>query len=181
MIMSRAFVDESSSDSRDEDAPEFKNPLPAGERNYITQEGAVKLTAELHLLEAGERPKLTAEILHLGNDPTNADSLATVRRKLSRLDRRIEYLSRMASLAEVVERPASGFEQVRFGARVTVQDRRGALSSFRIVGVDEADPNNELVSWTAPLVRALMGKRPGNTVAIQLPDGETTLTVVSVE
>lgn len=179
--MSRAFVEESSSDSRDEDAPEFKNPLPPGARNYLTPEGAEKLARELKALESDERPALAADILRLGSDPANSDALATARRKLSRLDRRMEYLSRMAGLAEVVRRPEGGFEQVRFGAQVTVQDSRGALASFRIVGVDEADPEAGLVSWTAPMVRSLMGKRPGNTVVVPLPEGETTLIVVSVK
>jgi transcription elongation factor GreB len=179
--MSRAFVDEDSADSRDEDAPEFKIPLPPGARNYMTPEGAARLADEYKRLESEERPALVAEILRLGSDPTNADALATTRRKLARADRRREYLSRMASLTEVVERPAGGYEQVRFGAKIVVQDRRGALASFRIVGVDEADPDRGLIGWTSPLARSLMGKRPGNTATVQLPEGETSLTVISIE
>ncbi len=179
--MSRAFVDEASSDSRDEDAPEYKIPLPPGARNYVTPEGADLLSRELRSLEAGERPALATEILRLGSDPSNADALATARRRLARVDRRIEYLSRMASLTEIVAPPPGGYERVRFGARVTVQDPQGALSSFRIVGVDEADPEKGLVGWTAPLARALMGRLPGNTVTVPLPEGEALLTVVSLE
>ncbi len=63
--MSRAFVDEASADSRDEDAPEFKIPLPPGARNYVTPEGAERLYSELKTLEATERPDLAAEILRL--------------------------------------------------------------------------------------------------------------------
>ena len=87
--MSRAFVDESSADSRDEDAPEFKIPLPPGARNYLTPEGAAALTEELRTLEQGERPVLSAEILRLSRDPSDSDALATARRKLARVDRRI--------------------------------------------------------------------------------------------
>ncbi len=179
--MSRAFVDESSADSRDEDAPEFKIPLPPGARNYVTPEGAEKLYSELKTLEAGERPALAGEILRLSRDPSNADALATARRRLARLDRRIEYLARMAGLVEVVNRPDSGYDRVRFGARVTLRDGSGSLTSFRIVGVDESDPDAGLVGWTAPLVRALMGKAPGQSAAIALPGGESFVTVVSVE
>lgn len=179
--MSRAFVDESSADSRDEDAPEFKIPLPPGARNYVTPEGAERLYSELKDLESAERPSLAAEILRLSRDPTNSDALATARRRLARIDRRIEYLSRMAGLAEVVERPASGYDRVRFGSRVTLRDGTGSLSAFRIVGVDESDPDSGLLGWTAPLARALMGKAPGQTAVVLLPGGESTVTVVSVE
>lgn len=179
--MSRAFVDEASSDSRDEDAPEYKFPLPPGARNYVTPEGAERLRSELRDLEAGERPSLAAEILRLSRDPANSDALATARRRLARVERRIEYLSRMAGLAEVVLRPPSGYDRVRFGARVTLRDGSGALSTFQIVGVDESDPDAGLVGWTAPLARALMGKAPGEAAAVVLPEGESTVTIVSVE
>lgn len=179
--MSRAFVDESSADSRDEDAPEFKIPLPPGARNYVTPEGAERLYAELKSLESGERPGLAAEILRLSRDPTNSDALATARRRLARLDRRIEYLARMAGLAEVVERPASGYDRVRFGARVTVRDGDGNTTAFRIVGVDESDPEAGLVGWTAPLARALMGKVPGESSVVLLPGGKLTVTILAVE
>jgi len=179
--MSRAFVDEASADSRDEDAPEYKIPLPPGARNYVTPEGAERLQAELRSLDSGERPALAADILRLSRDPTNSDALATARRRLARIDRRIEYLSRMAGLAEVVNRPASGYDRVRFGARVTLRDGKGILSTFRIVGVDESDPDSGLVGWTAPLARALMGKAPGDTALILLPEGDKTVTVVAVE
>lgn len=179
--MSRAFVDEASADSRDEDAPEFKIPLPPGARNYVTPEGAERLYSELKTLEATERPDLAAEILRLSRDPTNSDALATARRRLARLDRRIEYLARMAGLAEVVNRPASGYDRVRFGARVTVRYGDGATSTFRIVGVDESDPVAGLVGWTAPLARALMGRAPGENSVVLLPGGEKTVTVLAVE
>lgn len=179
--MSRAFVDEASADSRDEDAPEYKIPLPPGARNYVTPEGAERLQAELRSLESGERPALAAEILRLSRDPTNSDALATARRRLARIDRRIEYLSRMAGLAEVLSRPASGYDRVRFGARVVIRDGNGPPASFQIVGVDESDPDSGLVGWTAPLARALMGKAPGDTAIVQLPEGNKTVSIVSVE
>ena len=68
--MSRAFVDEASADSRDEDAPEYKMPLPPGARNYLTPEGAAALSQELRSLESGERPALAAELLRLSRNPS---------------------------------------------------------------------------------------------------------------
>ena len=87
----------------------------------------------------------------------------------------------MASLAEVVSRPPSGYDRVRFGARVRIRDGSGTLSTFRIVGVDESDPDSGLVGWTAPLARALMGKAPGETAVVLRPEGESAVTVVAVE
>ena len=76
--MSRAFVDESASESREEGAPELKIPLPAGAKNYVTPQGAQRLRAELAGLGASPQPRLRE------------------------VERRIQYLSRMAAIMEVV-------------------------------------------------------------------------------
>ncbi len=180
--MSRAFVGDDQYDAADDEAPEIKMPIPPGSRNYLTPAGAAKLADELRTLETEERPRLAAEIDRMGKSGGQAspESLSNARRALGRVDRRIEYLSRMASIAETVEPPAEGFDRVKFGATVLVADEQGVRSTWRIVGVDEADPGKGLIGWTSPLSRALIGKRPGDTAVAKIPDGERHYTVVSV-
>jgi transcription elongation GreA/GreB family factor len=55
---------------------------------------------------------------------------------------------------------------VRFGVRVTLRFDDGEERAFKLVGEDEADPAGGLVSWAAPLAKALTGKRVGDTVRI---------------
>lgn len=182
--MSRAFVGDDQYDAADDEAPEIKVPIPPGSRNYLTPEGAAALADELRSLETEERPRLAAEIDRLGKDGGHAapEALSGARRSLGRVDRRIEYLSRMASMAETVEPPAAGYDRVRFGATVTVRDGGGGAegeeSTFRIVGVDEADPERGLLGWTSPIARALISKRPGDEAVAALPEGERRLVVV---
>jgi transcription elongation factor GreB len=180
--MSRAFVCDDQYDSADDEAPEIKMPIPPGSRNYLTPEGAAKLADELRTLETEERPRLAAEIDKMGKSGGQAspESLSNARRALGRVDRRMEYLSRMASIAETVEPPAEGFERVKFGATATVADEKGVESTWRIVGVDEADPGAGLIGWTSPIARALIGKKPGDTALARLPEGECRYVVVSV-
>jgi transcription elongation factor GreB len=155
--MSRAFVDESASESREEGAPELKIPLPPGAKNYVTPRGAERLRAELAQLSALPQPRLRE------------------------VERRIEYLTRMAAIMEVVAPAAAAPDRVVFGAEVTVREA-GAQGerAWRIVGVDESDPERGWVSWISPLARALVGKRPGDTVNVALPAGESRLSIVSV-
>ncbi len=180
--MSRAFVGDDQYDSTDDEAPEIKIPIPPGSRNYLTPEGAARLADELSSLETIERPKLASEIERLGktNADNSPDALSNARRALGRVDRRIEYLSRMASLAETVEPPEHGYDRVKFGASVTIMETDGRESTFRIVGVDEADPEHGLLGWTSPIARALIGKKPGDTALAILPAGERRLVIKSV-
>lgn len=180
--MSRAFVCDDQYDSSDDEAPELKVPIPPGSRNYLTPEGAGKLADELRELETVERPKLATEIERLAKSTANKapDALSNARRALGRVDRRIEYLSRMASIAETVEPPENGYERVKFGATVAIIDSDGSGREYRIVGVDEADPERGLLGWTSPIARAMIGKKPGDTAVAILPEGERRLHIKSV-
>lgn len=169
--MSRAFVDEDSGD--DEELPELPLPLPPGAKNYSTPEGAARLHDELRLLVEKERPRALA-----GVGGASGDEGATARRKLAELDRRIAYLGRMASLLEVVEPPENP-GRVSFGLRVRVLEE-GEPRTWRIVGVEESDPERGLLSWASPVARALMGRRVGETVTVRLPRGELKVGIVGI-
>jgi transcription elongation factor GreB len=153
--VSRAFVDESASESRENDSPELKIPLPPGAKNYVTAQGAERLRTELEELLALKAPRLRE------------------------VDRRIEYLSRMRAIMEVVA-PGSDPDRVVFGTTVTVRDAGGAEKTYRIVGVDESDPARGWVSWISPWGRALVGKRRGEQALVKLPAGEERVTVAAI-
>jgi len=154
--MSRAFVDESASESREGDSPELKIPLPPGAKNYVTPRGAERTRAELEQLLAVAQPRLRE------------------------VERRIEYLTRMAAIMEIVAPGDAPPERVVFGATVTVMEKGKGKRTYRIVGVDESDPSNGHVSWVSPIARALMGRKPGDAVTVALPGAESLLSIVSI-
>ena len=180
-LVSRAFIGDDQYDAADDEAPEIKIPIPPGSKNYVTPEGAALLAQELGLLETETRSSLTCEIERLVKDGQEAtELLSNTRRALGRVNRRIEYLSRMASLATTVETPSEGYDKVCFGATTTMINDDSTESTYRIVGIDEADPERGLIGWTSPIARALIGKRPGDDALAILPEGERHLTVVSI-
>ena len=67
-----------------------------------------------------------------------------------------------------------------FGATVRVADEDGNEKTYRIVGIDEADPARGQVSWIAPLSKALMGAKEGDVVTLRTPKGEEELEILSV-
>jgi transcription elongation factor GreB len=167
--MSKAFTRE---DDEVPDDPVGFSPapmLPPGAKNFLTPDGAQRLRAELDRLAQEERPRLAS-----AQDDLDA------KRELQRLDQRIRYLRLSLVSAEVVPAPPPPHEQVRFGATVTVRDRLGAESRYRIVGVDEIDLERGWVSWLTPLARALHQARRGDRVAFKTPAGPQELEIVGI-
>ena len=102
------------------------------------------------------------------------------RRRLREIDRRIEYLTEMADIIEVVDPSKQDPQRVLFGAAVTVEDEKGLERIFRIVGVDESDPSEEKISWLSPVAKAMFGAREGEVVGLKLPQSETKLKVLRI-
>jgi transcription elongation factor GreB len=69
---------------------------------------------------------------------------------------------------------------VRFGATVTVRERNGEASVYRIVGVDEMDLDRNWVSWLSPIAKALLNARPGQRVRFKSPAGEQELEITGI-
>jgi transcription elongation factor GreB len=155
--MSKAFTRED--DDAPERAPVAPAPvLPPGTRNLLTPAGAARLRQELEQLTAARGgPAWSA---------TQEQRLAALRAGLAD--------------AEIVPAPPPPWEQVHFGATVTVRTAAGNEERYRIVGVAEADPAHDAVSWISPIARALLNRRVGERVLFRFPSGEEPLEIVAV-
>jgi transcription elongation factor GreB len=176
--MSRAFVDEDAGADESADLYDIPLPLPPGSKNYMTPEGAARMAAELRNLVEVERPHAAALAASGGTEP-GAEPGAEPLRRLAEIDRRISYLTRMGSMLETVDAPASA-DRVVFGLVVRVVEDGGAEREYRIVGVDESEPERGLLSWASPVARALMGKRQGDLALARLPKGEYRMRILGI-
>ncbi len=158
--MSKAFTRESD-DSDSEELP-IRHQLPPGTRNYITRAGADRLQHRLAALLA--KKQSTPE-----SDPN--------RRKL---DAAIRQLQQLVNSLVIPEIPAD-HAKIAFGATIVTRNADGGEEKCRIVGVDEADPANDAISWLSPLARALLTHRAGERIKFHAPAGEQELTIVSVD
>ena len=93
--------------------------------------------------------------------------------------RRLELEQRIASA--VVAAPPADRGEIRFGARATIRHENGGIRQVHIVGVDEADPPAGLIAFVAPLARALLGRRVGDSVTVRVPGGAEELEVVAIQ
>jgi transcription elongation factor GreB len=64
---------------------------------------------------------------------------------------------------------------------VTLRSDDDQVRTVQIVGVDEAEPAAGLIAFVAPMARALLGHRSGDTVTVRAPGGADELAVTAVE
>lgn len=165
--MSKAFTRED--DQLDEPILLRPSALPPGVKNYITVDGERRLRSELDRMVQSERPSLVAKIGDLD-----------AKRELRVLDQRIAELQRSLQTAVVVPPPVVPDDVVKFGATVTIRERNGAESTYRIVGVDEIDIDRGWVSWLSPIAKALVNKRAGDHLRLKLPAGDQEMEILRV-
>src|SRR5579875_967276 len=179
--MSKAFVKEADGDG---ELPEEPVALPSGVKNYITPHGFRRLQQELHALLRVERPAVVETLAWAagnGDRSENGDYIYG-KQRLREIDRRIRFLTKRLESAEIVD-PArqTRRDQVFFGATVTYANEDGAENTITIVGVDEATADAKRVSWVAPIARALLKAREGDTIELATPGGVETIEVLAIE
>lgn len=155
---------------------------PVSDPNYITPEGARKLTEELQHLRSVERPRTVQEVADAaaqGDRSENAEYIYG-KKRLREIDRRLNYLAKRLDKAVLVDPKQQKGDKVFFGATVEIEDESGTRSTYVIVGEDETDSARGRISWRSPVGRALLGKRAGDAVLVRRPAGETEIEIVSV-
>jgi len=152
-------------------------------RHPITPDGLKKLQEELKRLKSSERPKVIeaiAEARGHGVISENAEYEAA-KEQQAFLEKRIRELENRIANSNVVDPSIVGTDKVVFGVQVTVQDlESGEESSYQIVGADEADVSAQRISVTSPVARALIGKKVGDVVQVQVPRGLLELEVMDI-
>jgi transcription elongation factor GreA len=97
------------------------------------------------------------------------------------LETKIARLRERINGAVIVSAEDTGpADAVAFGSTVVVRDEAGKEQSWRIVGSRDAAPSDGRLSAESPVAVALIGRRVGEQVAVSLPRGTRTFTVVSV-
>ena len=152
-------------------------------KNYITAQGFENLKIEIRKLLNEDRPELVKVISWAasnGDRSENGDYIYG-KRKLREIDRRIRFLSKRLEAAEIVDCTKQDQTRVLFGAKVVVVDEDEKKRTYRIVGEDEIDAKNGMVSWVSPIAKALLNSRVGDVVSLVSPVGIVELEVVQID
>ena len=144
------------------------------EKIPMTADGLNKLKSELENLRNYQRPniiKAIAEAREHGDLSENAEYHAA-REKQSFIEGRISEIENKISRAEVIDTSSLDNSRVVFGATVKITDlNNDETHTYKIVGVDEADIENNLISVSAPLGRAMINKSLDDVIEVVTPSG----------
>lgn len=150
----------------------------------MTQAGYTRLEKELKQLKTVERPAVIeaiAEARAHGDLKENAEYHAA-KEKQSFIEGRLAELEAVVSRAEIIDVAAMTGEVVKFGATVTLVDEETEEEiTYQIVGDYEADINRKLISTSAPIGRALIGKKKGASAEVVTPKGSRSYEILAVE
>ena len=147
----------------------------------LTSEGFLELEEELNNLKTVERPSVIEAIKEAraqGDLSENADYDAA-RNKQAEVEARIKEIEYMLLNAKIIEKNKAGV--VGLGSNVDilyVED--GQEETYSIVGSTEADPLENKISNESPIGKAIIGKKVGETVEIESPNGNYQIKIVNV-
>ena len=151
----------------------------------ITVKGAELLKAELQRLRSVDRPDVIqaiAEARALGDLSENAEYDAAKERQ-SFIEGRIAEIEAKLSNAMIIDPVTLNAEgRCVFGATVELEDLdNGDVSTYQIVGDDEADIKSGKISIGSPIARALIGKVEGDVAEVMAPGGIRSYEVLGVQ
>lgn len=153
------------------------------DRYPLTTQGFARLEAELKQLKNVERPAVVtaiAEAREHGDLKENAEYHAA-RDKQSFIEGRVKELEAVISRAEVIEPKDMKGDTIKFGATIKMVDEESEEEvTYQIVGEYEASLEEGRIANTAPIARALMGKKAGDNVEVKTPKGTRYYEVLNV-
>lgn len=152
--------------------------------DYITEAKRKELELELVDLKGPKRKKILENLAYaksLGDLSENAEYHQT-REDQAKLEERIAKIEQILQSSEVVSDKDMGGDTINIGSKVVVQkdgDKKEE-KTYIIVGSEEADMSEGKISNRSPFGEALFGKKKGDKISFDTPNGAVNYTIISV-
>ncbi|HEY2559431.1 MAG TPA: transcription elongation factor GreA [Caldimonas sp.] len=150
----------------------------------LTRRGAEKLREELNRLKSVERHaaiQAIAEARSHGDISENAEYEAAKDKQGFIEGRILEVESKLAAAQIIDPKALDADGRVVFGSTVDLEEEdSGSAVTYQIVGDDEADLKQGLISISSPIARALIGKVAGDIAEVQAPGGLKSYEITGV-
>jgi transcription elongation factor GreA len=147
---------------------------------YISEDGLVKLRAELGELVGARRAEIAQRIHDAkehGDLAENAE-YEDAKNEQAFVEGQIQRLEALIKNATIIE-STHGIEHVQIGSTVKLQGAEGP-EQFTIVGSTEANPRAGKISNESPVGRTLLGKRKGDHVVVHVPAGDFSYEILEI-
>ncbi|HEU4803474.1 MAG TPA: transcription elongation factor GreA [Solirubrobacterales bacterium] len=142
--------------------------------SLITPEGLEKLKAELEELQTVRRREVAERIKEareFGDIAENSE-YDDAKNEQAMLEQRIAQMEERVRRAIVIDKDQVDTGVVSVGVKVHVKDQKtGDSRKFQLVGSAEANPSEEKLSHESPIGKALMGRKRGEIVTVEVPRG----------
>ena len=154
------------------------------EKVPMTTDSHSSLEEELKKLKSDDRPnviKAIAEAREHGDLSENAEYHAA-KEQQSFIEGRILELEYKLTRAEVIDTSTIKSNKIIFGATINLIDENTNKELiYKIVGVDETDVEQGLISVSSPVARSLMGKMVGDIAEVNTPGGKTVYEILNIQ
>ena len=155
------------------------------ERVIMTEKGNDALREELKLLKSEERGKIIkaiAKAREFGDLKENAEYHAA-KEKQSFIEGRINEVESKLSNAEIIDiRSLDVKDKVVFGSTIELENvTSNTLVKYKIVGEDEVSIENGMISYKAPIARAIIGKSTNDVIEFESAQGQEVYKIHKIE
>jgi len=153
------------------------------ERVPITRKGYEALKKELEYLKKVERPKNIKDIEEArshGDISENAEFEAAKDRQAFIMGRLNDLEDKLAR-AEIIDPDTMPKDRAVFSSQVVLENiDTGENVEYQLVGPDESNIEQGLISVSSPLGKAMIGKKPGDEIILQTPGGKRSYELVEI-
>src|SRR3989339_984378 len=150
-------------------------------KTQLTQKGFDDLKIEHEDLLKNKKPKAIERLSKarsMGDLSENSEYTAA-KEELAFVEGRVREIEEILDNANIVENNQAG-DQVQVGSSVTVEVN-GNTESFQIVGEFEADPMNKKLSQNSPIGQALISRKIGEIVEVNIPAGKIQYKIIEIK
>jgi len=151
------------------------------QNTFITQEGLNKLKKELDELKKVKRKEIAERIQEakeLGDLSENAEYVEA-KNEQAFVEGRILEIESILKQATIIKQKSKSSNKVEIGSKIKIEDN-GQAKEYSIVGSNEADPSIGKISNESPLGQAFMGKKVGDIIDINVPQGSKKFKIIAI-
>lgn len=151
------------------------------EKEKVTKEGYQKILDEIKDREEVVRVKIADEIERArqqGDLSENAAYKSAIESKEFN-ENRISQLKEQLASSEIIEQASK--TSVVMGVEVEIEKKDDKKRiKYKVVGNNESDPSNNMISIDSPIGVAMSGKKVGDNFIVKSPAGETEFIIKSI-
>lgn len=150
----------------------------------LTKEGFEKLRAELENLRTVRRKEISEKIkvaLSFGDLSENSE-YDEAKNEQALVEARIVEIENMLKNVKIIDQSDLNTNMVLIGNTVKVKNLDSdEVCEYKIVGTNESNPREGLISNDSPVGNGLLGHEIGETVAVDVPAGRLNFKILSID